>query len=253
MINKNAITILSTFTDDKLVSRDGLLLCEQKGGPAFYLSQVFQKEEADFCLKTGSKMEVKILVNKDGEFGQVPKISKSKIIRFAQIKTPFLLISSVLREFNLTELPDYQGRVFFDVQGYVRDGNYFGKKKLWKPNKNIFSSIFCLKGTREELRSIPAQYIKIQKQKILIITDGKKGGEIFARGKRYFFRPSQIIITGNTIGAGDTFMANFVWRFIKTGKFFDSAQYAGEKTSAFLSSQKSHKYKQLFREEIACV
>ncbi|MDD5749985.1 MAG: hypothetical protein PHO91_04425 [Patescibacteria group bacterium] len=54
MINKNTITILSTFSNDKLVSRDGLLLCEQKGGPAFYLSQVFQREEAAFLSSRNS-------------------------------------------------------------------------------------------------------------------------------------------------------------------------------------------------------
>ena len=252
MAQKNKITILSTFANDQLVSENGSIIRKQNGGPAFYLNRTLKNERAFFAMKTGPKMEVQILMTKNGEFGKVTKIPKQKVIRFSQIKTSFLLISSVLNEFDLAELPNYRGKVFFDIQGYVRNGNDFGKKKLWKPNENIFANIFCLKGTKEELQNIPKQYLETQKQKVLLITKGKLGCEIFAFGKRYNIKPSKVVASKNTIGAGDTFFAYFVSRFAKTAKVLDSAKYAIKKTSLFLSAQNNHHHNQLFLEEIGC-
>ena len=250
MEQENKITILSTFANDKLVNASGALLGRQKGGPAFYLKRAFEKENVS--LKTGPKMEVQILMTKNREFGKVPKIPKQKVIRFSQIKTSFLLISSVLNELDLAKHPNYRGKVFFDIQGYVRNGNDFGKKKLWKPNEKIFANIFCLKGTKEEVQNIPRQYVEAQKQKVLLITKGKLGCEIFAFGKRYNIKPSKVVASKNTIGAGDTFFAYFVSRFAKTAKILDSAKYAVKKTSLFLSKQNNHHHNQLFLEEIGC-
>ena len=148
-----------------------------------------------------------------------------------------MLISSVLDEFNLDNLQNYQGKVFLDIQGYGRDRNDFGQKKLWEPNDNIFANIFCLKGTKEELKNIPSKYIQKQKKKILIITNGEYGSEIFSFGKHYLIKPLSIIVCKNTIGAGDTFMANFVIRFLRTTNVLDSAKYATSKTSIFLKSK----------------
>ncbi|MBI3334951.1 MAG: hypothetical protein HY001_00425 [Candidatus Portnoybacteria bacterium] len=252
MAREIKITILSTFANDKLVSENGVIVGKQNGGPAFYIEQALKDEGVFFTLKTGLKMEVKILITKDGEFGKVPKRPTQKGVRFSQIKTPFLLISSVLNEFNLANLPTFKGKIFFDVQGYVRNGNDFGRKKLWKPSKEILANIFCLKGTKEELQNIPKQYIEAQKQKILLITKGKLGCEIFAFAKRYIVKPSKVIASKNTIGAGDTFFAYFVSCFAKTANVLDSAKYAVKRTSAFLSAQNNHHHNQLFLEEIGC-
>lgn len=234
MALENKITIFSTFANDKLISESGALISEQKGGPAFYLKQALENERALFVLKTGAKMEVQILMTRKGEFGKVCEKLAPKLIHFSRIKTPFLLISSVLNEFDLTNLSTFKGKVFLDIQGYVRNGDDFGKKKPWNPSKEIMSNIFCLKGTKEELQNIPTRYIKEQKQKLLLITNGKHASEVFAFGKRYIVRPWKVVISKNTIGAGDTFFACFVSRFAKTAKALDSVRYATKRTSAFL-------------------
>lgn len=252
MARENKITILSTFANDKLIGEDGSVIGKQSGGPAFYLKQALENEGVSFDLKTGSKMEVEILMTRNGEFGKVPKSPAPKKIQFAKIKTPFLLISSVLNEFDLANLSAFNGKVFLDIQGYVRNGNDFGKKKLWSLNREVFENIFCLKGTMEELQNLPAQYVQAQKQKVLLITKGKRGCEIFVFGKRYILKPTKVVITENTIGAGDTFFACFVSRFVKTENVFDSVRYAVKRTSAFLSAQNVHHHNHLFREEIGC-
>lgn len=240
MTKKNKITIFSTFANDQLVSENGSVIGKQNGGPAFYLNRALKSEGAFFVMKTGPKMKVQILITRKGEFGRVSKRPAQKEIQFSQIKTPILLISSVLDEFDLINLSTFKGRIFLDVQGYVRDGNDFGKKKFWKPSGEAFANIFCLKGTEEELQNMPKPYIEAQKQKILLITKGKLGCEVFAFGKRYRIKPSKVVANKNTIGAGDTFFAYFVSRFTKTAKVIDSVKYAMIKTVAFLSAQNNH-------------
>lgn len=100
-------------------------------------------------------------------------------------------------------------------RGYVRNLNIFGKKKFL--NDSFLDQIFCLKGTKEELKYIPQDIIKRQKKKCLIITEGENGSAIYYKDKKFIFKPSKIIKTNVTIGAGDTFFANFVLNFIETG------------------------------------
>lgn len=232
----NKILILSTFTKDKLIDEAGSIIRTQNGGPAFYLAHTFKKEGVPISIKTGPRMEVQILMTKGGELGKVPRRPKPKSVKFTAVKTPFLIISSVLDEFDISNLYTFNGKIFLDVQGYVRNGKDFGKKKPWKPRKEVFENIFCLKGTKEEIKHVSAQLIKRQKRKILLITNGKRGCEVFAYGKRYLVRPQKVVSTNNTIGAGDSFFAYFVAQFIKTGNILYSVKYATKETSSFLQS-----------------
>lgn len=240
MIQENNITILSTFASDKLINKQGVVFAKQKGGPAFYLKSVFEREKILFILKTGSRINVDILITKNGEFGKIKKKPLIKNIQFSKIKTPYLLISSIANEFNLKGLSDFYGLLFFDAQGYTRNGDNFGQKFFWKANQTVFDKIFCLKGTKEELSNIPKNYFEAQKQKILLVTKGAGGCEVFAFGERFIVKPKKVIKTDNTIGAGDTFFAFFVSQFIKTGLVRDSVKYAIVMTSLFLSKQKNH-------------
>ncbi|MBI2645300.1 bifunctional hydroxymethylpyrimidine kinase/phosphomethylpyrimidine kinase [Candidatus Uhrbacteria bacterium] len=245
MIQKNELAVLSTFSHDTLIRKDESVINRQEGGPAFYIKKVLEEEKTRYILKTGKKMNVEILVTKREEFGRVPKNSIPKKIKFSQIVTPFLLISSVLDEFNLENLYGFKGKIFFDIQGYVRDGDDFGKKKTWKPSKEVFGNIFCLKGTKEELQNIPKKQREAQKKKILLITKGERGSEIFVFGKRYIVKPSKVIRSKNTVGAGDTFFSYVTAHFIKTKKVLDSIQYATEKTTLFLilkNTSKNHTF-----------
>lgn len=87
--------------------------------------------------------------------GKVPKKPRPLKVKFSSIKTPFLLISTLLDEFSLKGISNFKGKTFLDIQGYARDGKDFGKKKHWKPDKEIVDSIFCLKGTKQEIEYIP--------------------------------------------------------------------------------------------------
>ncbi|MDO8436063.1 MAG: PfkB family carbohydrate kinase [bacterium] len=210
------ITVCSSFSTDKILNEKGKIISIQKGGPALYLTNVFRKENVLFKLISGPSVKVEILLTKKGEIGRVRKIPKPKKTNFEKIKTHFLLISTIYKEFDLSGIFKFQGKIFLDIQGYVRDIKKFGKKKQWKPSKEIISSLFCLKGTKEELKYIPRDMMKKQKKKCLIITKGRSGSIIYYKNKKFVFKPAKIVKVHNTIGVGDTFFANFVLSFIRT-------------------------------------
>lgn len=231
------LTILSTFAQDKIINKESNLIYRQKGGPAFYFINIFKKESVSFNPILGSKVKVEILVAKGSEFGRVREIPKTKKINFEKIKTPFLLISTIYKEFNLSGISKFQGKIFLDIQGYVRDIKKFGKKQQWRPKNEIISSIFCLKGTEEEIKYIPYNFLKEQKQKILIITKGKSGCDVLAFGKKYEIKIKKPINTEDALGAGDTFFAFVVSKFLKTNNILKSVRYAVDKTSEFLTQK----------------
>jgi len=123
---------------------------------------------------------------------------------------------------------------------HVRHGPIFiqQKKKYWQEKECVNDKIFCMKGTSEEMTYVPESQLKKQKGKMLVVTKGKEGVEAYYKGKNYEFRPRHVIRSKYAIGAGDTFFANFVSRFVKTGDFSGSIEHAMDKTSELLESLK---------------
>lgn len=235
---KNSITLLSSFAKD-VVLRDGKVVSNQIGGPAFFISNVFASEGVSFAIQSPKQpVVVEISVTKDGEVGKISERPEQMSVQFSGMKTPALVISTLLDEFRLNKISEYAGRVFLDVQGYVRDGNVFGKKKFWEPTEEIIDAIFCLKGTEEELRFVSKRLL--DKVSILLRTKGKRGCEIVMNGKQYSFFPPEIVVSDDTIGAGDTFFASFISAFLKTEDVSQSSKYAMEKTAEFLKNKNHH-------------
>jgi len=235
MENCKRITIISTFARDKIIDRKRQTINIQNGGPAFYLSNIFKKEKIPFALVTTSKAETEILISNSGEIGKVKKRPKIQGINFSKIKTSFIIISTILNDFDLNEISSFEGKIFLDIQGYVRDGRKLGGKKFFSPSRKITSSIFCLKGTERELKYIPKTWLEQQKRKILIITKGSLGCELFIFGRKLKIKVKKKFPTLNNIGAGDVFFAYTIGKFLKTNNFLKSIKYAIEKTSKFLS------------------
>ncbi|QQG44204.1 MAG: hypothetical protein HYW86_05090 [Candidatus Roizmanbacteria bacterium] len=238
MKKTNNISIFSSFAKDYLYNEKGNFLSKQKGGPAYYITQALKKAAVDFKLEHVFKLKTEILIKENDEFGKITAVPVPFKIDFSNIDAPYLLISSLLNEFSLDGIGDYKGQIFLDIQGYVRDGQDFGKKKHWRPGKGIQQSIFCLKAGDYEISYIPKSFIEIQKEKILLITKGTKGCDLFVFGKKYSFETQRVIKTKNTLGAGDTFFANFVSNYMKTENPLEGIHFATDRVLEFLSSKK---------------
>lgn len=237
-MNKGSkIIILSSFAQDRLFNKRGQILREQQGGPAYFIQSVFEEESANFEIPYQSTFEVEILITNKGEFGRIKSKPKPTKVSWQSINQPTVLVSSILDEFSFDNIEDYKGQVFIDVQGYVRDATNFGKKKFWDVDLQRY---FCVKGTREEISYLPRDQVNNQKQKMLLVTIGAKGSILYFKGKKITAKPVREMKSADTIGAGDTFLAYFVARYLQSSNPEDSLKYATLKTSSFLSLKTRH-------------
>lgn len=234
---KKTVTILSTPARDTIRDKVKRTIREQPGGPALYLIKVFRREKIPFVTRLAPVINVEILVTKTKEIGRVTSPFRSTRVEFGKIKTPFLVVSTLLDEFSLDGIAKFKGQTFLDVQGYVRDGHDFGVKKNWTLPKKLYDSFYCLKGTAEELSYLPPELVRRQKQKALVCTKGADGVELFYQGQRYLVRPSRVIKANHTVGAGDTLFAFLISRYARTQELLDSVSYAVAKTSDFLAKR----------------
>lgn len=230
------ITLVASTATDVLIDESGVEFGRQEGGPARYLARALDRENIVFSVVSPPEVTVEIKITKQGEFGRVRERPRALVLNFGGMKSDLVIISTLLDEINLKTLPDYPGTVFMDIQGYVRDGSDFGKKKPWLPSLSVAESIDCLKATAEEVRYLPDWFIKAMKEKILIITKGMAGCEIYNKRIYYAFSPKIIIQSSNTIGAGDTFLAYFVAEYARSKNIERAGWYATNQTVKFLQT-----------------
>lgn len=230
------VALISTFAKDYIYNANGILLRKQRGGPAFFITNVFKEMGLSFSVIPSPELKIEIMLKDGDEFGKLPSVSPL-VIDCNKINTPFLAISPIIDEFELMGIDKYKGKIFLDAQGFTREVGEFGKKKKWKPEKAIEHSIFCLKVADYELPYINEHFIKNQKKKILLLTQGSKGCTVYAFGESFIIRPKKIVKSSDTLGAGDTFFAYFLTNYIRTNDQFISAEIASDKTLEFLTAK----------------
>ncbi len=237
-MDNKTISVISTYASDRLIDgRTGKITKEQKGGPVLYIVQALESLGLEPKVYTGEEMLVEILVKDDDEFGKIHEPeTKSQL---PQLETASAIVSTLLDEWDLTNARDYMGKLFVDIQGYVRDGSAFGKKKAWFEIKDLAPAIFCLKGNEVEIETLPPEVIADQKEnRMLIVTKDSSGVEVYYKGQSYIASPQEILHPPHTIGAGDTLFANFVAKFMETEDIKQSTDFALAQTSKFLKDIK---------------
>lgn len=235
-----AITIISTYSKDTII-RPGVARETRFSGPAYYIEKAFRANAYPHILTVGRQLEteIEILPNNGGERGRVCGDPFSQPL--PKILTPNALISTLGKEWDVKSLKEYMGRVFLDIQGFIRNpAGGMGSKQEWTEAREIADRIFCLKATERELNYLPQDLAISQKaERCLIITKDSRGSEIFYQGKHFVFTPPcSIDNLPDTFGAGDTYLANFTMSFINTGDIEKSGQQATEQASLFLQQKR---------------
>jgi hypothetical protein len=224
-------------TEDILLDEDGKVISTSKGGPSLFLKKALAAESIPFEPHEGDPLTVEILVTPDGEFGRIPQVPQQALIQL-ELMGEWTVVSTVLGEWQFPGGITLQGRVFVDLQGFVRDGKNFGAKKMWDVDPKLAEQIFCLKGTAEEARYIPEEVLEDQKRRLLIITRGKDGLDVFFKGEHREFGIEEVQDLKDTIGAGDTFLGYFVASMFKGNEPFEAAQRATQRTADFLREKR---------------
>ncbi len=226
------LKIYSTFSKDIIFNNDRKLLSVKNGGPALFIKQVLDKQNNNEEINTGDVFENEIMLTKKGEKGKIKKEGKEDK-KIKNIKdSDFIIISTIAKEWMLNGNISPRVKIFLDIQGYARTSKQsddFFKASFW-------NNIFCIKGVAEELNKLPKNMIKNQKSKCLITTRGANGSIIYFKNKKYIFKTKKIS-SRDTIGAGDTFFANFVIKFIETKNIIESGNFATKETEEFLISK----------------
>lgn len=230
------ITVLSSYSNDILMNARNKVMSEQSGGPAMFIEQALLAEALPYTMLTGDRIEVEILVSPAGEFGRVATPPRQNQIK-NELLSNWTIVSTILDEWSLTQFITVPKRLFIDVQGYVRRAGDFGQKQPWAMPSNLVGYVFCLKGTAEEIGYLPNSVIESQKTRMLIITNGDKGADIFYEGKRSQINTKKIEGLKDTIGAGDTFFAYVVASMYRGNSPEAAVIYAVTQTTKFLKQK----------------
>ncbi|MBI4095673.1 MAG: hypothetical protein HY438_02330 [DPANN group archaeon] len=221
-----SVAIISSFAEDRLIFANEKTECRE-GGPALFISNVFKKCGIPFKLFCGEKAIVEIDMRNNIEKGRVKSISK--IITNSNKTFDFALVSTLLNEFSLKRIANFN---CLDIQGYVRDGSDFGKKKFFDSEE--LENFDIIKATEEEIKYLSKQ--RVSKIKLLLLTRGSNGFEIIQNECKYDFSVDKIY-SSDTIGAGDTFFAAFCIKYYLTNDIFQSARFATKTVADFLKSK----------------
>jgi hypothetical protein len=235
-MRSNTVTLVSTYTEDVLVDDFGTTLRSVKGGPAYFISKALEDIEIPVTCVTGDPMTVEILLRTDGEFGRIVDIPKRQTL--PRDISDWVIVSTVLDEWDIINTVAKPKYLCVDLQGFVRDGREFGSKHAWAEAINAISIAYCIKGTKEEISFLPPEAIEQQKQKLLVITDGSEGLDLYFKGTRTHIDGVTIRGLPDTIGAGDTFFGYFVGGMHAGAAPAEAARNAVVKTAEFLQRKK---------------
>lgn len=232
----NSISLVASSSKDILVDSQNQIIEELIGGPIYFLKNALKDLSIPYKIFPVKEMDVEILVKDRREFGKV-KCEGDAILFPIKKVSSWVIISTILRELDLSNLNDYKGKVFLDIQGFVRDGSSFGKKRFWKESEAIAKYIYCLKGTEEEISHLPKKVIEDQKKRLLVITNGTNNIVIYDKGNLITVPILKKVKPKNTVGAGDTFLAYFVGSMYLGKNSEEAVKFAVEKTTNFLENK----------------
>ncbi len=239
---KKGVTIISSTAQDIFVDSENKVVKKKKGGPGYFIRQALEDRKVPFNNINKWDTKIELYLTKSGKPNN--KLFKGKVVGVVPkfnlpIKqmTEYSIVSTIANEWKLREIKNYKGKLFLDIQGYVRDPKKFSVKKQWPQISSLVEYIYCLKGTNQEVKLLPKSVINIAKKKLLIITDGSNKVKVFHDNKKFEFSIVKVNNLFDYIGAGDTFFGHFVAGLYKGFTMNNSAKIAINKTRIFLENK----------------
>lgn len=226
-----AVTLIASRTIDHIDNLDESTKLVRSGGPALYCKQAIEALGCNVRLLTSQRpVNVHITIQDRHEKIQIDRIEK--ILLRGHLPARNVLLSPILGEFELKRLAQENCRIFLDAQGYIRaKGEHLVRRWICTPN--IVKNVVALKVNQRESRYVSRKILKLFQSRILLITHGQAGVEVWDHGKRcrIFGHPVEV---KDTLGAGDTFFGSFVATYLQSGDALSAARLAVQKAEQLL-------------------
>jgi len=206
MSTKPSFVVISSLAKDVLIYEDGSKEV-RSGGPAHWIVRTLKDLRVPYR-QILAKPEAEIEIRMPEEKGIIKSVGRVKINHPVQSKR--VIVSTIGNEFNLVDLNKFRGFIVLDIQGFARTSKK-GKIDFQKTLKRIT----ILKATKFELGFMNAEDVCDQKKRLLLVTRGIQGFEVFYRSQRHVFVSSKKKVF-NTIGAGDVLLTAFLVKFLET-------------------------------------
>lgn len=231
---KSKIQVISTFAEDRYFFKENQTRKIKKGGPAFWITETLTDLRVPFDVTTGeTEAIVDIIVEKNDEDGKI--VSLPLISEEPTYQADAFIISTIGDEFDLAKIANLRGIIALDVQGYVRSSTMKGEE-IYQFPKMMEERIDILKTNEAELKHLDQQFIISQQNRIMLVTRGTEGFELYTSGVRTFL-PSNPIVAPDTIGAGDVLLSAFVATYSKSKDAMQSALFARTYVEKFLAAK----------------
>lgn len=229
-----SVVLIASKTIDYIENIDESTKLVRSGGPAFYCKQAIEAFGYNVRLLTSRRpTNVHITIQDRHEKIRIDRIEKILLRRQPPVRN--VLLSPILGEFELKRLAQENCRVFLDAQGYIRaKGEHLVQRWICTPN--IVKNVVVLKVNQRESRYVPKKILKLFRSRILLITHGQAGVEVWERGKRHCI-PGHYVETKDTLGAGDTFFGSFVATYLQSGDTLLAARLAVQKAEQLLQNK----------------
>lgn len=208
-----SLVVISSFAQDRYHNLKDGVRSVRRGGPARWITETLQQILIPFELITGAEdCIVDIAVGGNEEKGTIASLSQINApdIPFADA----YIVSTIGDEFDLGRIPDRHAFIALDAQGYVRCARMARRPFYALPSK-IRDHITVLKATAEEVAYLDPDFVKKQKSRMLLLTKGSRGFDLFSMGICASFPASQGATPPDTVGAGDTLLAAFVTMYLR--------------------------------------
>lgn len=232
----SAIILVSTRTIDCLPDVSGGGLQRLPGGPAHYIGHALELQKVPYELITGAQAVTEVVRTAEGDqqyiIPALPRIDLSD-----KLTAPAVILSPIMQEIDPNRLPEVEGLVAVDLQGFVREpGIPSGSSPRTYDLRELLERADVVKAAPDELARLTEASRSALSRTMLLTTEGASGVRLQYAGRSSFIS-AYPVEAAHTIGAGDTFLGAFVPALLDGCSPEDAAERAARFTEDTLRTR----------------
>ena len=206
------------------------------GGPAHYIGGALRRLNLEYELITGEVAQTEVVSTPHGEEYVIPAIAPIRLP--ARVDAAALIVSPIVREVSPPDIPEVNGLLVIDLQGFVREPGVSSAEVTTKFELvELFERADVVKASESELERLTDASRRALKSCMLVTTLGERGARVRCAGREEFV-PARRVETHYTIGAGDSYLAGFTAALLRGCTPSVAAERAARFTEEFLRARR---------------